>query len=342
MFGEVKTDIYENESHEMFMTARQLGECLGYKNKSGIDMLINRNSYLKNEEFSGTHHLLVPQGNGYSIQETRVFNEDGIYEATFLANTNKAKEFRNWVRQLLKSLRKGDLLLAKDNVTFSPEMFETILNKHLATINNRILTLEAKNPIQPNFWLWKRHIANKSVNAIAEALNIDSRTAYDMVYDNMTSTYGFDKSFAISQFCSKYGIENTQESPAKVPVIDTIADVPEYQCEFVKTANYIINCNKEISCIQNVVQTDMPDIESYDKVQQVIMPLIHKYGDNSPNGSKTYKAVYKEMDKSSKAWKNMQTRCRCKSKKEVLLKCDKYYTEFVQAVNTLLSKEGGI
>ena len=29
MFGEVQTDIYENESHEMFMTIEQLGRCLG-------------------------------------------------------------------------------------------------------------------------------------------------------------------------------------------------------------------------------------------------------------------------------------------------------------------------
>ena len=32
MFGEVQTDIYENDNQEMFMTARQLGECLGYNN----------------------------------------------------------------------------------------------------------------------------------------------------------------------------------------------------------------------------------------------------------------------------------------------------------------------
>lgn len=28
MFGEVQTDIYENEYHEMFMTARQLSKCV--------------------------------------------------------------------------------------------------------------------------------------------------------------------------------------------------------------------------------------------------------------------------------------------------------------------------
>ena len=48
MFGEVQTDIYENESHEMFMTIEQLGRCLGYANgRKGVDNLIFRNKYLK-------------------------------------------------------------------------------------------------------------------------------------------------------------------------------------------------------------------------------------------------------------------------------------------------------
>lgn len=331
MFGEVRTDIYENEKHEMFMTARQLGECLGYKSKSGIDMLINRNPYLKDEEFSGTHHLLVPQGNGYSIQETRVFNEDGIYEATFLANTNKAKEFRYWVRRLLKSLRKGDLQLTNSNVVFSPEMFEAVLNKYLGTIDDRIVALESKKPVQANFWLWKKHVARKAIDTLTKALHIDERSAYDMVYDIMTSRYGFDKSFAISQFCVKYEIENTVADFATVAVIDAIADFPEYQREFMSVINHIVNNNNE-------VKIDAPCSKSLDRVQQAIVPLMHKYNDNSPNGSKTYRKVYKKMGKTNKVWKNMQTRYHCKDKKQLLLKYDKYYSEFVQAVNNLLSE----
>ena len=53
MFGEVQTDIYENESHEMFMTIEQLGRCLGYSNgRKGVDNLIFRNKYLKEAKYS--------------------------------------------------------------------------------------------------------------------------------------------------------------------------------------------------------------------------------------------------------------------------------------------------
>ena len=113
-FGEVEVDIYRNESEEMFMTAEQLGEALGYVNpKKGISNIVARNEYLKDSKFSGTLDLRTPGG----TQETRVFNEDGIYEIAFKSNTKKAFEFRDWVRGILKSLRKGEKqLVSRDDI----------------------------------------------------------------------------------------------------------------------------------------------------------------------------------------------------------------------------------
>ena len=232
---------------------------------------------------------------------------------------------------------------AKDMFTVFQTFSQTLLNR-ISSLETEMadmkLALETQKSMQPNFWLWKNHIANKVIKTLTETLSIDIRTAYDMVYDSMTSIYGFDKSFAISQFCSKYRIINTPENPAKIAIIDAVADVPEYQREFIEVVNYIISANKEISYpenIENVVEVSIPDIQSYDRVQQAIIPLIQRYGDNTPNGSKTYRVVYKKMGKSNKVWKNMQTRYHCKSKKELLLKYDKYYAEFVQAINDLIS-----
>ena len=232
---------------------------------------------------------------------------------------------------------------AKDMFTVFQTFSQTLLNR-ISSLETEMadmkLALETQKPIQPNFWLWKNHIANKVIKTLTETLSIDIRSAYDMVYDSMTSIYGFDKSFAISQFCSKYRIINTTENPAKIAIIDAVADVPEYQREFIEAVNHIIGADRKISYpknIENAVEVTIPDIQSYDRVQQAIIPLIQKYGDNTPNGSKTYRVVYKRMGKSNKVWKNMQTRYHCKSKKELLLKYDKYYDEFVQAINDLIS-----
>ena len=232
---------------------------------------------------------------------------------------------------------------AKDMFTVFQTFSQTLLNR-ISSLETEMadmkLALETQKPIQPNFWLWKNHIANKVIKTLTETLSIDIRSAYDMVYDSMTSIYGFDKSFAISQFCSKYRIINTTENPAKIAIIDAVADVPEYQREFIEAVNHIIGADRKISYpknIENAVEVTIPDIQSYDRVQQAIIPLIQRYGDNTPNGSKTYRMVYKRMGKSNKVWKNMQTRYHCKSKKELLLKYDKYYDEFVQAINDLIS-----
>lgn len=98
-------DIYSNES-DMFMTALQLGNCLGYANaRESINKIVQRNEYLKSVEFSAEVKMTSPRGD---TQNTRVFNEDGIYEVTMLAKTEKAKQFRAFIRKLLKSLRKGE------------------------------------------------------------------------------------------------------------------------------------------------------------------------------------------------------------------------------------------
>lgn len=108
-FCGTQCDIYSDDANEMFMTAFQLGSCLGYTNpQKAIDNLISRNKYLKTDEFSVTLKMRATDGKQY---DTRIFTEDGIYEVTMLAKTEKAKEFRTFVRQLIKSIRKGETLV---------------------------------------------------------------------------------------------------------------------------------------------------------------------------------------------------------------------------------------
>ena len=115
VFQGIECDFWSNKGKDVFMTSEQLGMVLGFSNPAkGISNLVNRenNEYLKSEEFSATLKMRTPSG----IQETRIFNEDGIYEVAFLAKTEKAKEFRSWVRQILKSLRKGELELLRKQI----------------------------------------------------------------------------------------------------------------------------------------------------------------------------------------------------------------------------------
>lgn len=104
-FYGIDCDFYKTDTDDIVMTSAQLADCLGYASKDAIQSLISRNPYIKESEFSGTCKLQAPDGKSYN---TRIFNEDGIYEITMLSSQPKAKEFRAFVRKTLKAIRKGE------------------------------------------------------------------------------------------------------------------------------------------------------------------------------------------------------------------------------------------
>jgi len=109
-FGSVQCDFWQNENGEVFMTINQLARALGYAGRDAIEKMIERNPYLAEPEFSVTDKLSATDGKLY---DTRIFTEDGIYEVTMLSKQPKARIFRAWVREILKSLRKGEAILTR-------------------------------------------------------------------------------------------------------------------------------------------------------------------------------------------------------------------------------------
>jgi hypothetical protein len=77
------SEFYKDENDNIYMTAEQLGKCLGYSSpRLSINNIVTRNKQLQKEEFSVETKLISTDGKSYN---TRVFNEDGIYEITFLS-----------------------------------------------------------------------------------------------------------------------------------------------------------------------------------------------------------------------------------------------------------------
>lgn len=104
-FYGIDCDFYKTDTDDIVMTSTQLGECLGYSNpRESISKIIQRNEYIKSEEFSCEVKMTSESG----AKLTRIFNEDGIYEITMLSKTEKAREFRAFVRKTLKAIRKGE------------------------------------------------------------------------------------------------------------------------------------------------------------------------------------------------------------------------------------------
>lgn len=102
-FGEIKIDFYLNKDRAILVTIEQLAQGFGYKNRKGIERMLERNSYLRNDEYSVI--TKVPHNLG-GTQETRLFNKRGIFEIGMLSRTEKGKAFRAWIYDYIEELEK--------------------------------------------------------------------------------------------------------------------------------------------------------------------------------------------------------------------------------------------
>lgn len=88
-------------SGKRWLTAEQIGRCLGYADgnaRDGILKIYERHSDEFTEADSTTVKLTAVDG---KLREMRVFSETGCSKLGFFANTPKSKEFRHWAAQAL-------------------------------------------------------------------------------------------------------------------------------------------------------------------------------------------------------------------------------------------------
>lgn len=106
---------YSTKRKDIFMTINELATGFGYKSKKGIEEMLRRKPYLKENKYSFMSKVPVrnygtPQSVGTTksklqYQEVRLFTERGIFEIGCISHTAKAEQFRDWVFNQLKILR---------------------------------------------------------------------------------------------------------------------------------------------------------------------------------------------------------------------------------------------
>lgn len=125
VFENTELQVMVNNNHEIEMDIDELIKALGFESKKSIEHLIARNPELQSPEFSKIKKVLSNEGGVLKKRDKRVFNQDGIFEISYLANTDRAKEFRRFIK------------------AFSKEMITRIKNNQIA-LNQGVPALQTK------------------------------------------------------------------------------------------------------------------------------------------------------------------------------------------------------
>ena len=318
-FGSVRTMTIDNEP---WFVGKDVAECLDYKNP--------RQAIITNvdEDDKGVHSIDTLGG----IQKMTIINESGLYSLILLSHLKKAKEFKHWVTsEVLPSIRKtgsyGVTNVASNNAELLAEIAG--LKQEVTEIKSLV------TPTQPNYFLWKKNIANPLVNSVSNIFGISVADTYKAIYDDMVMR-GFNQPYAMNRFCNKYKVDS-------VSTIDAVADVDDYVRMFMESVNRFLeidNVASDTSITKSIVNNNISTsnlIIGYSTltVEDIIKPLVDLYHDTSINNAYTYNRIYKVM-RSDRGWKALMTRRHCKSKKNLVVKFDDIKRDFVKAVNQLM------
>ena len=136
-FGETELQLSINLNNEIEMDIEELGKAIDIETKRGIQKIIENNPNLQNKEYSYLKKVLNNEGGILKKREKRIFTEAGIYEVAFLANTERAKEFRKFIKefskQMLTKIKKNEMVLSSG----VPATFEPKLDKMMFLITKR-------------------------------------------------------------------------------------------------------------------------------------------------------------------------------------------------------------
>lgn len=115
---------------EVVMDTEQLRKATGFKTMRGLELLLKEHPELLEKEYSYKKKVPNLEGGVTKMREKRFFTESGIYEVTFLASTQRAREFRRFASTILKSVRKGEMIpkLPADRWNLMEEKFNKITN----------------------------------------------------------------------------------------------------------------------------------------------------------------------------------------------------------------------
>ena len=140
VFENTELQVMVNNNNEIEMDMDELIKALGFENKKTIEKLVENNPELRNKEYSYLKKVLNNEGGILKKREKRVFNQDGIFEIAYLANTERAKQFRRFIKNFSKEMItkfKNNQIALNSGVPALPMRIEPKIDKMLELVTQR-------------------------------------------------------------------------------------------------------------------------------------------------------------------------------------------------------------
>lgn len=240
----------------------------------------------------------------------------------------------------VKQVVSDNLILAEKNA-----QLEVAVKDMQTTLQFAVGLLTAKPVVDmKTVNIWKSKIAKPLIDEISETTNTPPSECYKIVYRTMNDEYGFCESAALNWLATNYDCENNS-------TINAIAIQPIYQEWFTKSAKKILRLligNTENLSIQILpvaeqaieqlaeVQsgTAIKEFTTKDNTEDIIVELAKLLGDKTENKVPTRRKIYSQIT-TQRGWKQLMTRYRCQSKKDVVNKVETYKKKFVKVCNDI-------
>lgn len=145
IFENTELQIMTNNNNEIEMDMTELSKALGFSDIRAFKTFLSNNSELQNTEYSSIKKVLSNEGGILKKREKRVFNQDGIFEAAYLANTQRAKEFRRFIKNFSKEMitrLKTNQIALNQGVPALPATIEPKLDKMMELVAQRDLEIK--------------------------------------------------------------------------------------------------------------------------------------------------------------------------------------------------------
>lgn len=110
-FEDTELQISINKDYEIEMDMEELSKAIGFEDGRSLRRLLETNKELQGREFSYLKKVLNKEGGILKKREKRIFTQDGIYEVALLANTERAKKFRKFARDLITKFRRNEITI---------------------------------------------------------------------------------------------------------------------------------------------------------------------------------------------------------------------------------------